>query len=247
MTDTLLTPTRPVVEAARSAPCLHCHPPATPSSFYDRRRPLLAGLGLAFVLLAAAAALAGGWLALRWDLPIARFAIAHRSDTLDTFFRSASRLGSTVVVLGLSAVLVLVTWSRCRAVALAIAVAALTRPLIEFVLKDAVDRPRPSLSRLVVGTGPSFPSGHVMAAVALYGLLPLVVGLFTRNRVVWWASAAVSGVLIVTIAASRVYLGVHWFSDVVGSMLLGSFFLLAVEAIHRSLHRSMPHEHSCPP
>jgi hypothetical protein len=64
MTDTLLTPTRPVVEAARSAPCLHCHPPATPSSFYDRRRPLLAGLGLAFVLLAAAAALAGGWLAL---------------------------------------------------------------------------------------------------------------------------------------------------------------------------------------
>ena len=123
-----------------------------------------------------------------------------------------------------------------------LALAALARPLLEFVLKDAVGRARPSMSQLVVGTGPSFPSGHPLAAIALYGLVPLVIGLFTRNRTLWWASVTLSGVLIALIGASRVYLGVHWFSDVVGSVLLGSFFLLAVEAVHRSLR----HDHACP-
>jgi undecaprenyl-diphosphatase len=240
MTNTLLTLVR--APASRdAAPRLHCHPPATPSTFYANRRPLLVGLGFLFVALAATAAIAGGWVALRWDLPIARFVTAHRGDDLDTFFRAVSRAGSTIVVLSLSALLAVVTWSRCRAVAITMAAAALARPLLEFVLKDAVGRARPDLSQLVVGTGPSFPSGHVMAAVALYGLLPLVVGLFTRSLRWWWASVAVSGILIALIAASRVYLGVHWFSDVVGSLLLGSFFLLAVDSVHRALHV----DHAC--
>jgi len=129
------------------------------------------------------------------------------------------------------------TWRRCRAVGIAILVAALARPLLEFVLKLVVARDRPDLERLVTGRGFSFPSGHVMAAVALYGLLPLVVALFTRSRVLWWASVVASGLVIAAVAASRVYLGVHWFSDVVGSLLLGSFFLLGVEAVLGYVHR----------
>ena len=107
----------------------------------------------------------------------------------------------------------------------------MARPLLEFTLKEVVSRDRPDLSRMVDGTGFSFPSGHVMAAVALWGLLPVVVGLYTRRRALWWASVAVSGTIIVLVAASRVYLGVHWFSDAVAGLLLGSFFLLGVEAV----------------
>jgi undecaprenyl-diphosphatase len=105
------------------------------------------------------------------------------------------------------------------------------------MLKAVVGRDRPDLERLVNGHGPAFPSGHVMASVALWGLVPLVVGLFTRNRILWWASVAASGALILAIAASRVYLGVHWFSDVLGGLLLGSFFLLAIEAVLGYAHR----------
>jgi undecaprenyl-diphosphatase len=76
-----------------------------------------------------------------------------------------------------------------------------------------------------------------MAAVALWGLLPIVVGLFTTNRRLWWASVGVSGTIIVLVAASRVYLGVHWFSDVCAGLLLGSFFLLGVETILGGIHR----------
>src|SRR5262245_36392083 len=156
---------------------LHCEPPMTPSSFYDERRGLLVAAGIGFVLLALAAAVNGAWLPLHWDLPIQHFVEAHRSATLDTVFRTVSRLGSTMVVLLVAAVLIALTWSRCRAVSLAILTATLARPLIEFVLKDVVSRDRPALHRLVGGQGYSFPSGHVLAAIALYGLVPLVVGL----------------------------------------------------------------------
>ena len=48
---------------------------------------------------------------------------------------------------------------------------------------------------------------------------------------IWWTSVVISGIVIVLVAASRVYLGVHWFSDAVAGLLLGSFFLLGVEAL----------------
>ena len=92
-------------------------------------------------------------------------------------------------------------------------------------MKAIVDRDRPDLERLVNGTGPSFPSGHVMAAAALWGLAPLVVTLYTRNRRIWWATTITSASLILAIGASRTYLGVHWLSDVVAGFIVGAFFL----------------------
>jgi undecaprenyl-diphosphatase len=217
--------------------CLHRHPPLTPVSFYASRRTLLVLIGGLFGVLAIAAIVASSRVLLTWDEPITRWLVANRTPALDTFFRSVSRLASTSTILILGPVLVALTWHRCRAVALAIAAATLARPLLEFTLKELVDRPRPDLGRLVNGIGPSFPSGHVMAAVALWGLLPIVVGLFTTNRKIWWASVIVSGTVIGLVAASRVYLGVHWFSDACAGLLLGSFFLIGVETILAEIHR----------
>jgi undecaprenyl-diphosphatase len=224
-------------EPDHDTPCLHCRPPVTPASFYRGRRPLLVAIGALFAFLAVSAAIANAWLPLRWDLPIQDWVEAHRTQGLDTFFLTMSRFGSTMVVLSAGAVLAALSWGKCRAVSIAIVVAALGRPLLESVLKIVVGRDRPDLERMVNGHGPSFPSGHVMAAVALYGLVPLVVALFTRSRLLWWLSSAVSGFLIASIAASRVYLGVHWTSDVVGGLLLGSFFLLGIEAVLGYAHR----------
>ncbi len=169
------------ISLSRSRPCLHAEPPATPSSFFKGRSTLLAAIGSAFVVLAIAVAVNRAWLPLQWDLPIQRFVEDHRTAALDSLFLAISRLGSTVVVLAVSVMLIFLTWRRCRAVSIAILVAATARPLLEFVLKDVVGRARPNFERLVDGQGYSFPSGHVMAAIALYGLLPVVVGLFTRS------------------------------------------------------------------
>jgi undecaprenyl-diphosphatase len=219
-----------------AAECLHRSPPLTPSAFYRNRLPLLAGIGALLAFLAIAAVSASGSLLLVWDQPIQRAVEASRNATLDSFFLTVSGLAATSAVLVFAPLLFALAWPRCRAVAIAVAAAAVARPLLEFVLKEVVGRARPDLSRMVNGTGYSFPSGHVMAAVALWGLLPVVVGLYTRRRALWWASVAFAATIILLVAASRVYLGVHWFSDALAGLLLGSFFLLGVEAVLHAAH-----------
>jgi undecaprenyl-diphosphatase len=228
---------------SRPDPCtshVHAALPVTPASILLSRRRLLYLLGGLLLVAAAAAALRDGQLLLTWDLPIQREVEASRTSGLDQFFRGVSRLGSQIPVLTLGTVAAAVTWRRCRAVSTALLVATFSRPALEFLVKGLVGRDRPDLERLVPGNGPSFPSGHVLAAVALWGLLPVIVSLYTRRRAIWWASVGVSITLIVAIAASRVYLGVHWFSDVTAGLVAGAFFLLGVEAVLAGPHRRYP-------
>ncbi|HEY3142191.1 MAG TPA: phosphatase PAP2 family protein [Acidimicrobiales bacterium] len=219
---------------------VHADPPMSPTSLLMPRRRLLLGLGIFLAALAVAAAVANGWLLLLWDEPIQREVEANRNSGLDHFFLTISRFGSTIPVLVLGCVGALATWRRCSAVAFALLAATLTRPLLEFSLKIVVDRSRPDFHRMVNGTGPSFPSGHVLAAVALWGLLPAVVGLYTQRRALWWASVVVAGTLILGISASRVYLGVHWFSDVTAGLIVGTFFLLGVDTVFHRVHARYP-------
>ena len=219
---------------------VHTAPPFTPSSLLLRRRRLLIVLGALLVALATAAALGNGQALLTWDEPIQRGVEANRTPALNDLFLMLSRLGSTVVVLVLGTLGAILTWRRCRAVATALLIATFARPAIEFIVKGLIGRDRPDLDRLVAGTGYSFPSGHVMAAIALWGLLPVVVALYTRRRAIWWASVAVSATLIAGIAASRVYLGVHWFSDVTAGLVVGTFFLLGVDNVLIRAHRRYP-------
>jgi undecaprenyl-diphosphatase len=223
------------------APYIHADLPATPSSALRAHPRLLVVMFGVFLALAVAAAMAGSQVLLTWDEPIARWVEAHRTTHLDAVFHTFSRLGSTVPVLLVATAVGIAAWRRCRAVGVALIVATFSKPLVETVLKAVVDRDRPDFDRLVAGHGPSFPSGHVMAAMALWGMLPLVVSLYTRRRDVWWGSVAVAVTIIGGIAASRVYLGVHWFSDVVGGLLAGAIFLVGVQAVYDHQHRA----HGC--
>jgi undecaprenyl-diphosphatase len=219
---------------------VHALLPVTPASLFARRRGVLVALGILLAAFASAAVLRDGQLLLTWDEPIQRGVESNRTSALDQFFLTVSRFGSTIPVLSLGALTAALTWRRCRAVSTAIIVATLARPLLEFTVKVLVDRDRPDFERLVAGNGPSFPSGHVLAAVALWGLLPVVVSLYTHRRTLWWASVVASGSLILGISASRIYLGVHWFSDVTAGLVVGVFFLLGVELVLRHQHVRYP-------
>lgn len=208
---------------------LHGHPPLTPAAVLLRFRFTVPALVVAFAVLAVLAAVDDGSALLTWDRPVQHWAESHRGDDVNTFFEGASQLGGvTVVALGLLTLLYLV-YRRCHSLGIVLLAAVAARPPLEWLLKELVGRARPDFERLVPGIGPSFPSGHVMAAVALWGLVPPVVALLTHRRALWWASAAGSGLVVLLVAASRVYLGVHWFSDVVGALLLGNLYLLGVE------------------
>jgi undecaprenyl-diphosphatase len=119
-----------------------------------------------------------------------------------------------------------------------ILVATAGRPFLELGLKLLVDRQRPGTSQLVRGRGPSFPSGHVMASVVLWGLVPAVVALYTHRRAVWWAVVGLMAMLVVAIAACRVYLGVHWFTDACAGLVVGAFGLAALDRLLLRVHRT---------
>ena len=142
-----------------------------------------------------------------------------------------SLLGSTKVVLAVSAVLAWLAVRRSPRLALAIIIIAIARPLSEFAIKEIVGRDRPVGNRLVNGRGPSFPSGHPYAAAASWGLIPLVVPLYTRNRAIWWTSASIVWTIVLLVAASRVWLGVHWTTDVVASVILAIIGVAIIERL----------------
>lgn len=226
---------RAIVPGSHQELSLHHAPPFTPRALYGRRTLVIA-LGAVLLFLAAAAAVENAALLRLWDEPIQRLVEGERSEAGNTFFSTVSRLGSTPVILTLGAIFAGVTWKRCRAASIVILAASLARPPLEWSMKEIVGRSRPDLERLVDGTGPSFPSGHVLASVAVWGLLPVLVALFTSRRGLWWVSVGVSVTLVGLIGLSRIYLGVHWFSDVVGGLVVGSFFLLGVEALLKRAH-----------
>ena len=92
------------------------------------------------------------------------------------------------------------------------------------ILKLIFARPRPSLfPPMVKVTGFSFPSGHVTAAVAVYGFLAVV--LWREGRRGW---AIFSGLWVILVAISRIYLGAHYPSDTLGAMVFTSLWLLVL-------------------
>jgi membrane-associated phospholipid phosphatase len=111
-----------------------------------------------------------------------------------------------------------------------LAVTTLGGGLLDTIVKEAVDRPRPSLEEpLATAHGKSFPSGHAMSSTFTYGALVLVflpaIGRRYRHLVV-----AGAGLLVVGICFSRLALGVHYITDVVGGVVLGLAWLAASTA-----------------
>ena len=105
------------------------------------------------------------------------------------------------------------------------AISAFLNTLIKYI----VARPRPTSSLVDViqnASGLSFPSGHVMSYIAFWGLLfSFAIILFKGNR--WWRTALliISGLFVVLVGPSRIYLGDHWASDVLGAYLIGGVLL----------------------
>jgi len=221
---------------------LHHQPPFSPAQVLLRHRVVIPAM-LGVLALAALAAAVGGSVLRTWDLPIQHAVQDARTPWLNDLIRDITRLGSVKFVFVGAVGLAAVAWTRCRALAVTILLATFAKPLIETVIKYGVGRDRPDLSQLVPGHGPSFPSGHVLAIIALWGLLPPVVALMTSRRVWWWLATAVTGTVIITVSFSRLYLGVHWFTDIVAGLAFGALYLVLVEHVLGWTHRHMrcPH------
>jgi len=97
------------------------------------------------------------------------------------------------------------------------------------VIKSIVQRPRPEW-RWIKESGYSYPSGHTICSVMLYGTLILIVSRLLKNNKKSKNSLIVFfSVMAVLIGISRIYFGVHYFTDVLGSMIIGSALLVITD------------------
>lgn len=126
-----------------------------------------------------------------------------------------------------------------RLEALIIPIHSIVSALINVGIKLLISRPRPSASLVEVfqvASGKSFPSGHVMAYVAFWGLL-FSFGLILFRGKYWWRIALliISAIMVVLVGPSRIYLGDHWASDVLGAYIIGGVLLGITLSIYLKL------------
>ena len=186
-------------------------------------------LGL-FLVLAEEVVLDGrGWLDRTTSIEIREYATPDRTEAV----RAITELGSSwfaAIVCG--GILLWLLWQRRFSTAVAIGGIFLIAKLMETGLKLTFERARPTVvPHLQDAGGYSFPSGHTMTAVITYGLLAavLVGQLSGRLR---YVPPAMAALIVAAVGFSRVYLGVHYLTDVLaGTLVAGACLILAIAAL----------------
>ena len=163
-----------------------------------------------------------------WDTRVTDYVISFRNPTLTQYFIIVTDIGDLygyLAVLIISAALsyfVFKQWKYVLQIVLVLALASLSN----VVLKRFIDRARPSIEHLVTVETLSYPSGHSMSAMAFYGFLIYLFTKFRMNKFLRAGSIAVLVLLILSIGISRIYLGVHFPSDVAGGFIAGFIWVV---------------------
>ncbi len=163
---------------------------------------------------------------------ILAFLYAIRTPALFSFFSYATMLGSPTAVIGILIVSALALfWFKHLRLAAALIIAVVGASVSELLLKVLIERVRPSGFSDLLPTSYSFPSGHATSSMALYGFLTYILyHLFPRYRHI---IIPVGFTLVGIVGFSRLYLGVHYPSDILGGYLLATMWIfIAIRAAH---------------
>lgn len=186
--------------------------------------PILAVL--CFLCFAVIASIINGRRIANFDSSVIGFVQGLESSQLTVIMKSFTLIGSTqsVVVISVCCLLFLFFILRHRLELILFLAVVVGTPIINSILKSIFRRERPTLHRLIEETGFSFPSGHSMAAFALYASIAFLLWRHISTRLGRTAVILFCVFMTVMIGVSRIYLGVHYPSDVVGAYFASAFW-----------------------
>ena len=154
-----------------------------------------------------------------------------KNDVLTPIMKGFTFMGEPLVLITFTVLSLL--FIKDKKVAICIPVNLGIVALINQSIKFLISRPRPEGINLIEISGYSFPSGHTMSAMAFYGLLIYFLYKKGQNKSLKWIAIALLSFLIVMIGISRIYLGVHFASDVFAGLFLSLSYLIIFSEIYK--------------
>lgn len=159
----------------------------------------------------------------QYDQQISDYIVSYRTVPLTNYFIFITHLGDLYGYLIMLAIAIIATvlyfknWKYILQTIFVLMLASISN----VVLKRLVDRARPGVEHLVVVETLSYPSGHAMAAMAFYGFIIYLTYRFEMNSLLKYSAILLLTLVILSIGISRIYLGVHFPSDIAGGYIAG--------------------------
>ena len=154
------------------------------------------------------------------------------SDFATPIAKFITNFGGAIILIGSAFTLFIFIKNKKIGVSIISNLAIIT--VLNQLLKRIVQRPRPTEFRIVEESGYSFPSGHSMVSMAFYGYLIYLIYKYVKNKYLKWISIILLSILICSIGISRIYLGVHYTSDVLGGFFISiSYLIIYISAVNK--------------
>ena len=148
-----------------------------------------------------------------------------RSNNMDKIVKIITNIGGTIVI-GIVTIISLFIF-RNKKINICIVLNLLGIVVLNnVIIKNIIGRDRPSGINIITEAGKSFPSGHSAVSMVVYGYLIYLTYNYVKNKKIKYLLISILSILILVVGLTRIYLGVHYTSDVLGGYLLGIVYLL---------------------
>lgn len=160
------------------------------------------------------------------DTTFSKWVFQLHNPVFTAFFRFITDFGYIQILLILL-VIILIVFHKYR-FAYILPIHVTISVIFNMILKNIFARPRPEMICLIDETGFSFPSGHAMVTMVAYGYLIYVVHHYIKQKWLRYSLISLLVFIIVSVGLSRIYLGVHYLTDVLAGYSISLFYLLVV-------------------
>lgn len=148
-----------------------------------------------------------------------------RSNNMDKIVKFITNIGGTIVI-GVVTIISLFIF-RNKKINICIVLNLLGIVVLNnVIIKNIIGRDRPNGINIITEAGKSFPSGHSAVSMVVYGYLIYLTYNYIKNKKIKYLLISILSILILVVGLTRIYLGVHYTSDVLGGYLLGIVYLL---------------------
>ena len=164
-----------------------------------------------------------------FDSLIYVFLVQHRTNLLNILMQITTQFGSAIYLIAITILCVIFVKNKRYKLTIPLNLIIIT--WLNILLKNIFLRPRPNEFRIIEETGFSFPSGHSMVSMAFYGYFIYLICKNVKNKYLKYTLCVLLSILILIIGLSRIYLGVHYASDVVAGLCFSMAYLIFMISI----------------